>query len=84
MRESPAGVDLSVEDQGQGIADSARDKIFDAFFTTRTGGAGMGLAVVKRIIDDHAPFGGSIRVDSSERGGATFRVHLTAPSPART
>ena len=79
VRGSPAGVDLSVEDHGPGIAESARDKIFDAFFTTRAGGAGMGLAVVKRIIDEHAPYGGSILVESSERGGATFRVHLTAP-----
>jgi two-component system sensor histidine kinase HydH len=76
------GVDLMVEDQGPGIPESAREKIFDAFFTTRAGGAGMGLAVVKRIIDDHAPSGASISVDSSARGGATFRVHLAGATAA--
>jgi signal transduction histidine kinase len=76
VRKGPEGVDLSVEDQGPGIPDSAREKIFDAFFTTRAGGAGMGLAVVKRIMDDHAPSGARITVESSALGGATFCVHL--------
>jgi signal transduction histidine kinase len=75
------GIDLRVEDAGPGIAESARDKIFDAFFTTRAGGTGMGLAVVKRIIDEHAAFGATIHVDHPARGGATFRVHL---SPAES
>jgi two-component system sensor histidine kinase HydH len=70
------GVDLRVEDQGPGIPELAREKIFDAFFTTRAGGAGMGLAVVKRIIDDHAHSGAHISVTSSALGGATFSVHL--------
>jgi two-component system sensor histidine kinase HydH len=78
VRTSAKGIDLAVEDQGPGIAESTGDKIFDAFFTTRPQGAGMGLAVVKRIIDDHAPFGASIAVVSSKEGGATFRVHLAA------
>ena len=73
VRADARGVDLSVEDQGPGIAESAREKIFDAFFTTRAGGSGMGLAVVKRIIDDHAPFGASIAVESPPRGGDLLR-----------
>jgi len=78
VRTDPEGVELSVADTGPGIDESARDKLFDVFFTTRPHGAGMGLAVVKRIIDDHAPFGASIAVDSAGTGGATFRVHLRA------
>jgi signal transduction histidine kinase len=76
VREDEAGVELAVMDTGPGIDESARDKLFDVFFTTRPHGAGMGLAVVKRIIDDHAPFGASIEVDSGRTAGATFRVHL--------
>ena len=76
VRAGGGGVDLSVEDQGPGIPDSAREKIFDAFFTTRAGGAGMGLAVVKRIMDDHAAAGATIAVESSVEGGATFCIHL--------
>jgi two-component system sensor histidine kinase HydH len=72
---------ISVEDQGPGIEMSARERLFDAFFTTRSHGAGIGLAVVKRIIEDHAPFGASIVIDSPYRdgGGAAFRVTLSRP-----
>jgi signal transduction histidine kinase len=76
VRGGREGVDLSVEDEGPGIPDSAREKIFDAFFTTRAGGAGMGLAVVKRILDDHAGAGARITVESPSGGGAVFCVHL--------
>jgi len=67
---------LSVDDEGPGIPEEARTRIFDAFYTTRTHGVGIGLALVKRIIDEHAPLGASIEVVSPERGGASFRVTL--------
>jgi signal transduction histidine kinase len=73
---SSSGVDLAVVDTGPGIPEAARERLFDAFFTTRPQGAGIGLAVVKRIIDDHAAHGASIAIESSAAGGATFRVHL--------
>ena len=83
---SPGVATLSVVDSGPGITEEARAQIFDAFFTTRTNGAGIGLAVVKRIMDDHAPFGGKIEVRSPESGGAQFDVTLrdtrVAPSSA--
>ena len=82
VRTAAGGVDLSVEDEGPGIPDSAREKIFDAFFTTRAGGTGMGLAVVKRILDDHESVGASIAVDSPARGGAIFCVHLAQATAA--
>jgi len=47
--------------------------LFDAFFTTRSHGTGVGLAVVKRIADDH---GFEIVVDSGPNQGANFRVTL--------
>ena len=71
-----AGVVLRVDDEGPGVTDEARARIFDAFYTTRTHGVGIGLALVKRIIDDHAPMGAQIEVVSSERGGASFRITL--------
>jgi signal transduction histidine kinase len=77
---------LEVVDEGPGIPPAARDRLFDAFFTTRSSGIGIGLAVVKRIVDDH---GWSIDVESETGQGATFRVRLTsplvrAPSASRT
>jgi two-component system sensor histidine kinase HydH len=70
------GVILRVDDEGPGIPDEARARIFDAFYTTRTHGVGIGLAVVKRIIDEHASLGARIEVVSPDNGGASFRVTL--------
>ncbi len=67
---------VSVSDHGPGIADSAKARLFDAFYTTRSHGAGMGLAVVKRIVDDHAEWGMAIEVRSPPLGGAEFRVSM--------
>ncbi|MFT3766903.1 MAG: ATP-binding protein [Minicystis sp.] len=64
---------LEVEDQGPGIPKEARSQLFDAFFTTRSHGMGIGLAVVKRILDDH---GFAVDVDSAEGRGTTFRVRV--------
>jgi signal transduction histidine kinase len=74
------GIDLTIEDDGPGITPEAREKIYEAFFTTRAQGAGIGLAVVKRIIDEHAPYGATIAIDSPSNSGigAAFRVRLSA------
>jgi signal transduction histidine kinase len=73
-------VSLSVSDEGPGIDPSSTANIFDAFYTTRSHGAGIGLAVVRRIVDDHATMGASIQVRSTtqDKGGvgATFEVGL--------
>jgi signal transduction histidine kinase len=78
VRVEPRGkeVTLSVDDHGPGIEAAARARLFDAFYTTRSHGVGIGLAVVKRIIDDHARMGARIEVVSPESGGASFRVTL--------
>lgn len=73
VRAETDGVALEVKDDGPGIPSSARAHIFDAFFTTRSSGMGIGLAVVKRIVDDHR---WTIEVDSVEGRGATFRVRM--------
>ncbi len=77
-------VEMAVRDEGPGIAPEAAQKIFEAFYTTRAGGAGIGLAVVRRVIEDHRPFGATIEVGEGTGPGATFTVGLAAaPSPAK-
>ncbi|MDO7942247.1 two-component system VirA-like sensor kinase [Xanthomonas euvesicatoria] len=68
---------LRVSDHGIGIPPDQLDRIFDLFFTTRNGGTGLGLATVRKIIDNHD---GRIDVDSALGVGTTFVVEL----PLRT
>jgi signal transduction histidine kinase/3D (Asp-Asp-Asp) domain-containing protein len=71
--EADGDILLSVQDRGAGIPSSRRDEVFDAFFTTRAHGVGIGLAVVKQVVDAH---GFSIRLDSEEGEGATFVIRI--------
>jgi two-component system sensor histidine kinase HydH len=64
---------LEVCDQGAGIPPETRERLFDAFFTTRAHGMGIGLAVVKRILDDH---GFAVEVDSNGEHGTSIRVRI--------
>ncbi|HEY4014610.1 MAG TPA: ATP-binding protein [Polyangiaceae bacterium] len=70
-------IHLSVDDQGPGISEESVARIFEDFFTTRTHGAGIGLAVVRRIMEDHEPMGASLHVERAEGGGASFRITLS-------
>jgi signal transduction histidine kinase len=67
---------LTISNDGDPISEPNREKIFDAFFTTRrdTGGTGMGLAIVKAVMTSH---GGSIRLLPVERGAA-FELEFPA------
>ena len=71
-------VSIAVVDRGLGVPASARARIFDAFVTTRAQGVGIGLAVVKQIVDAH---GARIDVEDTPGGGTTFRVTLQAAKP---
>jgi len=71
---------LAIADHGPGIAPEARDSLFDAFFTTRSHGVGIGLAVVKRILDDH---GFTVEVDTDTEHGTTFCVAIPLPPEER-
>jgi two-component system, NtrC family, nitrogen regulation sensor histidine kinase NtrY len=73
-----AGVDLIVEDDGPGIPEAERDRVFEPYYTTKVGGTGLGLAIVHRIVLDH---GGDIDVETSTTGGARFRVWLRPEGP---
>jgi signal transduction histidine kinase len=81
VEEEAERITLAVRDEGPGVDDEAKARIFDAFYTTRTQGAGLGLAVVKRILDDHRSLGVTLRVTSPVSasvppGGTEFRVSM--------
>jgi signal transduction histidine kinase len=63
-----------VHDNGPGIAPQIRSRIFEAFFSTRPAGTGLGLAVVKTVTEAH---GGELDVDS--RPGCGTRIGLDLP-----
>ena len=84
LREDPAGTTtLCVEDDGQGIAEADRQRIFERFVrldgarARDAGGSGLGLAIVAEIVTAH---GGTITVGSSPLGGARFEVLLPRPA----
>lgn len=64
---------LSVRDQGPGIAEEDLQHLFDMFYSKRHHGVGLGLALVRQIVDAHR---GEITVESAAGEGATFTVHL--------
>ena len=66
-------VRIQFEDTGPGVPKDIRKKVFDAFFTTRAKGTGLGLAFVDRIVSEH---GGSVTVGDAPKGGALFEVRL--------
>lgn len=66
-------VNISISDNGKGIPESVIDKIFDPFFTTKERGAGLGLALSKKIIVEH---GGTIEVKSTDSNGTMFLIAL--------
>ncbi len=66
-------VEVSVIDRGCGIAPKDRESIFNPFFTTKSSGVGLGLAIVSKIVDEH---GGQIEVESEPGAGSVFRVFL--------
>ncbi|HEY2470504.1 MAG TPA: PAS domain S-box protein [Terracidiphilus sp.] len=65
---------ISVSDTGVGLPAENLDKIFNAFFTTKTQGTGLGLAITRSVIESH---GGHIWATANSEGGATF--HFTLP-----
>ena len=71
---------IIVSDSGPGLSQDARNRMFESFFTTKAHGLGMGLAIVRSIVERHC---GRIHVETRDPGGATFRVTLPrAETPA--
>ena len=67
---------IEVRDNGEGIPKDRQEKIFEPRFTTKSKGMGLGLALVKRIIDS---FGGRVSFETELHQGTIFRVHLPLP-----
>ncbi len=64
---------IKVYDSGPGVPWHLRKKVFDPFYTTKNGSAGIGLSISHRIITDH---GGALSVSTSKWGGAEFKVEI--------
>jgi len=71
----PEGAVLEVRDNGRGVPEGERERVFDAYFTTKSEGTGLGLAITKKIVLEH---GGSIACVQAPEGGASFRIVLPA------
>jgi signal transduction histidine kinase len=78
------GVEVQIQDTGEGMDTEVRARALDPFFTTRPSGTGLGLAIVARIVDAH---GGVLRIKSKAGSGTVMHVFLPlsseAPEPRR-
>jgi signal transduction histidine kinase len=73
--DAAGSVVVSISDTGCGIDPAIAERIFDAFFTTRPQGTGMGLAICRSLISSH---GGRLWLEQGRSPGATFRFTLPA------
>jgi two-component system sensor histidine kinase HydH len=72
-RESPDGIDVSVEDNGGGVPAELEGRVFEIFFSTKDHGTGLGLAIARRICQEH---GGDLLLENHPKRGATFIARL--------
>lgn len=79
LRRQAGLVEVRISDTGKGISNEHLDKIFEPYFSTKQTGFGLGLAVAKKVAEEH---GGSITVESRDGEGTTFTLVLPAASPA--
>jgi signal transduction histidine kinase len=71
--------EIAILDNGPGIPAEVQQRLFQPFFTTKTQGLGMGLAIVRSIVERHH---GRVRAENVSDGGAIFKVTLPVSSPA--
>jgi len=72
-RQIEGTVEVAVIDRGSGIEAKHLESIFNPFFTTKSAGVGLGLAIVSKIVDEHQ---GRITVESEQGAGTVFRIFL--------
>ncbi|MBX3233546.1 MAG: HAMP domain-containing histidine kinase [Labilithrix sp.] len=75
-----AGVEVTVSDDGPGIARDVRNRLFEPFVTTKAGGVGLGLAIAHAIVDAHS---GTIDCGDAPSGGTTMRIVLPLDASKR-
>lgn len=73
INSSDSMVSIAFQDEGDGIPEDILEKIWDPFFTTKEKGTGLGLGIVKNIIESH---GGTIKIENRSSGGAQVTVGL--------
>jgi signal transduction histidine kinase len=76
-RGADGGVDVTIADTGSGIPTESLAKIFDPFFSTKSGGTGLGLAFTLQVVEEH---GGTIQCRSEVGRGTTFAIRLPPAS----
>jgi len=69
----PGGVELEIADSGPGIEEQVSPHLFEPFFSTKSGGTGLGLTIVERIAAAH---GGDVSARNCPQGGAAFTIRL--------
>lgn len=72
-------VEIFVRDTGPGLSPEVRARIFEPFFSTKAQGLGMGLAIVRTIVEKHR---GRVLAENGDAGGAVFRARLPIADPA--
>lgn len=78
-RDAYGCLEIEVRDRGDGFRTDHLPRLFEPFFTRRSGGTGLGLAIVQRVVDEH---GGELTADNHPGGGARVRLWLPAePAP---
>ncbi|WP_166831820.1 PAS domain S-box protein [Thalassoroseus pseudoceratinae] len=73
-----SGVCVLLRDNGPGLTEEQKNRIFEAFFTTKHKGSGLGMAIAKRIVEAHC---GTIEVHNSSSGGAEFLLKIPRAKP---
>jgi signal transduction histidine kinase len=77
-RDDGRRVEIEVRDSGPGVSPEVRNRIFEPFFSTKTSGSGLGLALVKKIAEDH---GGGVTLESAPGEPTCARLWLPAAEP---
>ena len=77
LKEEKPWLSINVRDSGPGLSSEQLSRIFDPFYTTKASGTGLGLYVVKQLVEKN---GGRVRVVSREGVGTTFMIIIPAQS----